>query len=112
MEAGVRQLEREIGAVCRGKAVEYAEARDADGLDQYDPVVRLDDLERILGVEKVEPEVSDAEGQPGVATGLAYRGSGNGGASFDPLRRRATDARRQASCTSSRRRTPAAVAST
>lgn len=81
MEAGVRQLEREIGAVCRGKAVEYAEAKDAGTIDStYDPVVRVEDLEKILGIERFEPEVSDAEGRPGVATGLAYRGSGNGGA--------------------------------
>jgi ATP-dependent Lon protease len=28
-ESGVRNLEREIGSVCRAKAVEYAEAKDA-----------------------------------------------------------------------------------
>jgi ATP-dependent Lon protease len=27
-ESGVRNLEREIGSVCRAKAVEYAEAKD------------------------------------------------------------------------------------
>ena len=30
-EAGVRTVERELGAVCRAKAVEYAEARDRAG---------------------------------------------------------------------------------
>lgn len=28
-ESGVRNLEREIGSVCRAKAVEYAESKDA-----------------------------------------------------------------------------------
>lgn len=28
-ESGVRNLEREIGSVCRAKAVEYAEAKDS-----------------------------------------------------------------------------------
>jgi ATP-dependent Lon protease len=88
MEAGVRTLEREIGAVCRFKAVEYAEARDADdSFDPegdalpkgYNPEVKADDLETILGIAKYEPEVSDESSRPGVAIGMAYQGSGNGG---------------------------------
>ena len=81
-EAGVRSMERRIGDVVRAKAVEYAEHRSLGGVSSskpYDPVVRLSDLERILGIETYEPEVADAEGVPGVATGLAYQGSGNGG---------------------------------
>ncbi|CEH13643.1 atp-dependent protease la 2 [Ceraceosorus bombacis] len=83
-EAGVRSLEREIGAIARSKAVEYAEARKGvkgeDGKPKsYDPVVRVEDLERILGVETYEPEVAELESRPGVATGLAYQGSGSGG---------------------------------
>jgi ATP-dependent Lon protease len=31
-ESGVRNLEREIGSVCRAKAVEYAEAKDAGNI--------------------------------------------------------------------------------
>jgi Lon protease (S16) C-terminal proteolytic domain len=88
MEAGVRTLEREIGAVCRFKAVEFAEGRDADdGFDTdgvalpkgYIPEVKVDDLETILGIAKYEPEVSDEISRPGVAIGMAYQGSGNGG---------------------------------
>ncbi|KAE8187663.1 hypothetical protein CF328_g6845 [Tilletia controversa] len=86
-EAGVRSLEREIGSVARAKAVEFAEARkgvkDEQGKAKvYDPVVTLADVERILGVETYEPEVADMEARPGVATGLAYQGSGNGGVLF------------------------------
>lgn len=83
-EAGVRSLEREIGAIARYKAVQYAEARkgakDKEGnVKTYDPVVRVEDLETILGVESYEPEVADLDARPGVATGLAYQGSGSGG---------------------------------
>ncbi|KAE8215821.1 hypothetical protein CF327_g931 [Tilletia walkeri] len=86
-EAGVRSLEREIGSVARAKAVEFAEARkgvkDEQGKKKvYDPVVTLADVERILGVETYEPEVADLQARPGVATGLAYQGSGNGGVLF------------------------------
>jgi ATP-dependent Lon protease len=33
-ESGVRNLEREIGSVCRAKAVEYAEAKDTGHIGQ------------------------------------------------------------------------------
>ncbi|GAA6058145.1 hypothetical protein JCM3770_001947 [Rhodotorula araucariae] len=73
-EAGVRSLERCIGAVCRAKAVELAEADEG----AYNPEVNEEDLERILGPGRWEEEEDDAA-RVGVATGLAYQGSGNGG---------------------------------
>lgn len=76
-EAGVRTLEREIAKLCRAKAVQYSNSRD--GGDAYDPEVKLADLESILGMAKYEAEVREASVRPGVVTGLAYRGSGNGG---------------------------------
>lgn len=84
-EAGVRSLEREIAAVARGKAVEYAESRkgelknDKGERREYDPHVHVEDLEKLLGIETYEPEVADEQARPGVATGLAYQGSGSGG---------------------------------
>ncbi|MCO5598163.1 hypothetical protein L7F22_052255 [Adiantum nelumboides] len=85
-EAGVRSLEREIGAVARGKAVQFSEARKGQLKDKktgnkidYDPNVRLEHLEDLLGVETFDPEVAEREARPGVATGLAYQGSGSGG---------------------------------
>lgn len=78
-EAGVRSMERRIGDVVRAKAVEYAESLAEGAKTSYDPVVRVDDLERILGIDTYDPEVVDTEGIPGVSTGLAYQGSGNGG---------------------------------
>jgi len=70
-EAGVRSLERQIGAIARAKAVQYAEARkgilkDEDGnKKEYDPKVTLDELEKLLGIETYEPEIADKEARPG-----------------------------------------------
>src|SRR5438045_458839 len=63
-EAGVRQLEREIGAVLRGAAMKIAE-----GAAQH---VRIepDDLAEILGPPRFEGEVAMRTSIPGVATGL------------------------------------------
>lgn len=76
-EAGVRSLEREIAKLCRAKAVEYSASRD--GGAKYNPTITLDDVETILGMAKYEQELREKNVRPGMVTGLAYRGSGNGG---------------------------------
>ncbi|KAK9245740.1 Lon protease C-terminal proteolytic domain-containing protein [Lipomyces tetrasporus] len=87
-EAGVRNLEREIATVCRGKAVEFAEslepptAAGADKQQTYNAVVTVDDIEKFLGMEKFDSEIAARDNRPGVVTGLAYMGSGNGGLLF------------------------------
>jgi ATP-dependent Lon protease len=65
-EAGVRQLEREIGAVLRSVAMRIAE----DTAQQ----VRIEpsDLNEILGPPRFESEVAMRTSIPGVATGLAW----------------------------------------
>jgi ATP-dependent Lon protease len=65
-EAGVRNLEREIGSVARGAAV-----RIAEGAVQQ---VRVEaaDLEDYLGPRKFESELAARATVPGVATGLAW----------------------------------------
>ncbi|NDP40296.1 MAG: endopeptidase La [Rhodoferax sp.] len=65
-EAGVRNLERQIGAVCRRVAVRIAEG-EIEG-------ARIDvpDLLEVLGPPKFENEVALRAGLPGVATGLAW----------------------------------------
>ena len=65
-EAGVRQLEREIGRVMRHAATRLAEGVAA--------AVRIDsaDLDAILGAPKFEHEVAMRSSLPGVATGLAW----------------------------------------
>ncbi|GAA5849609.1 hypothetical protein JCM8547_000510 [Rhodosporidiobolus lusitaniae] len=78
-EAGVRSLNRQLAAVCRAKAVEYAEAKERGG-EGYEREVKKEDVERILGTGRWDPEEVDKGGnRVGVATGLAYQGSGNGG---------------------------------
>ncbi|MDH3687032.1 MAG: endopeptidase La, partial [Myxococcales bacterium] len=66
-EAGVRNLEREIGAVCRKVARRVAEGRAADRVE-----IGPDDLAEMLGPIRVEPELADRAGIPGVAVGLAW----------------------------------------
>ncbi|KAL6881129.1 ATP-dependent protease La [Trichoderma novae-zelandiae] len=82
-ESGVRNLEREIGSVCRAKAVEYAEARDNGTLDTYRRQLTVDDIENILGIEKYEEEIAEKTSRPGIVTGLvAYSTGGNGSILF------------------------------
>ncbi|OWT60240.1 endopeptidase La [Candidimonas nitroreducens] len=65
-EAGVRNLEREIGSALRHAAMQIAE-----GSAQH---VRIDvgDLQASLGPEKYESELAMRTSMPGVATGLAW----------------------------------------
>jgi ATP-dependent Lon protease len=82
-ESGVRNLEREIGSVCRAKAVEYAEAKDGGQLESYHPQLTVDDIEQILGIEKFEEEIAEKTSRPGIVTGLvAYSSGGNGSILF------------------------------
>ncbi|KOS18335.1 Lon protease -like protein 2 [Escovopsis weberi] len=82
-ESGVRNLEREIGSVCRAKAVEFAEAKDRGDPDAYRAHLSPDDVEAILGIEKFEDEIAEKSSRPGIVTGLvAYSSGGNGSILF------------------------------
>ncbi|KAK0627229.1 Lon protease C-terminal proteolytic domain-containing protein [Immersiella caudata] len=82
-EAGVRNLEREISSVLRGKAVEFADAKDSGHPEKYEPRLTLDDLEKFLGIEKFEEEIAEKTSRPGIVTGLvAYSSGGNGSILF------------------------------
>lgn len=78
-ESGVRNLERELGSLCRAKAVQYAEARDTNTLPAYSPKVSVEDLEDILGIERFEEELAARSSQPGVVTGLVAYSTGTQG---------------------------------
>jgi ATP-dependent Lon protease len=69
-EAGLRNLEREIAAVCRKAARRRAEGR------KEPEVVEPADIPRSLGPPKFFREVADRTGTPGVATGLAWTPTG------------------------------------
>ena len=82
-ESGVRNLEREIGSVCRYKAVEYSDAKDNSTLNRYNPRVSVSDLEEILGIERFDEEIADKKSVPGIVTGLvAYSSGGQGSILF------------------------------
>ena len=66
-EAGVRNLEREIGAACRKVARRVAEGKLERKLMVTAPRVR-----ELLGRPRVQPEVRRRTSQAGVATGLAW----------------------------------------
>jgi ATP-dependent Lon protease len=69
-EAGVRNLEREIGNVFRHVAMGVAE-----GAAQR-AVIEEDALAEVLGPKKFESELAMRTGLPGVATGLAWTPAG------------------------------------
>ncbi len=70
-EAGVRNLERELGALCRTVAV-----RVAEGKAKEHEVVDAEEVRVILGPPKYVSEVADRTSEPGVATGLAWTAVG------------------------------------
>ncbi|MEM9803068.1 MAG: endopeptidase La [Planctomycetota bacterium] len=65
-EAGVRELERKIAAICRFAATKYASGR------RKPMSIGPDEVREILGPERREPEVAERTAQTGVATGLAW----------------------------------------
>jgi ATP-dependent Lon protease len=65
-EAGVRQLERELGSVCRGVAT-----RIAEGL-QETITIKSETIAVYLGPQKFFNEIALRVSLPGVATGLAW----------------------------------------
>ena len=70
-EAGVRNLEREIGAVCRKVARRIAEG-ETEGPVRID----ADDIGPLLGPIKAEPDLAEDDALPGVAVGLAWTPTG------------------------------------
>ncbi|MBA3439155.1 MAG: endopeptidase La [Pyrinomonadaceae bacterium] len=69
-EAGLRQLEREIGAICRKVARRVAEGQT--GTVRVSPKNLYD----FLGIAKVSPDEILKKDQVGVATGLAWTAAG------------------------------------
>lgn len=65
-EAGVRQLERQVGAVARKLARKLA------GEEEIPLTIDAPEIREILGRPKVHPEQIQAENQVGVATGMYY----------------------------------------
>ena len=71
-EAGVRQLEREVGKILRKTATKIA----SGSVEKTPVVVDIDVVRDALGRQKVFQEVAERTAVPGVATGLAVTGTG------------------------------------
>ena len=69
-EAGVRNLEREVGSVCRKVARAVTEGQTEKATISVEKVTEL------LGPEKFFPEVAERTQEPGVAIGLAWTPNG------------------------------------
>ena len=103
-ESGVRQLEREIGAVTRKVARRIASKSEHTGIEGG--VITAVEVRELLGRPKVRPEKANAENEVGIATGMFYTpmggdimfveastrrletplaGDGNGGAGGGPV---------------------------
>jgi ATP-dependent Lon protease len=65
-EAGLRNLERELGQICRKVARHIAEGKSGPYR------VRRSNLQKYLGIPKYLPEMDQEESQVGLATGLAW----------------------------------------
>ena len=70
LEAGVRNLEREIASVCRKVATEVAKGKTDD------VTVTDDNVADYLGPRKIFQEIASRDDEVGVATGLAWTQTG------------------------------------
>jgi ATP-dependent Lon protease len=75
-EAGVRQLERELGKILRKTATKIASAPQNEATVETPVAVTIDVVRDALGRQKVFHEAAERTAVPGVATGLAVTGTG------------------------------------
>jgi ATP-dependent Lon protease len=68
-ESGVRQLERQVGAVCRKVARRVATGKDGILSDR---LIDAAEVRELLGRPKVHPEHAAEQNQVGIATGMYY----------------------------------------
>lgn len=69
-EAGLRNLEREIAAICRGVATRIAEG------EVESMAIQVRDIPKYLGSVRIAPEIAARVSTPGVAIGLAWTQAG------------------------------------
>ncbi|MBI3048735.1 MAG: endopeptidase La [Acidobacteria bacterium] len=74
-EAGVRNLERQLGTICRKVAARLA-TRPADAPAMEKTVVDRADVDDYLGRARFKKEVAFRTSRPGVATGVAWTETG------------------------------------
>jgi ATP-dependent Lon protease len=69
-EAGVRNLERQIAAICRGVAKDVALAKDISKVETK--TITKKQVEKYLGPKKFFPETAERINETGIAVGLAW----------------------------------------
>jgi len=69
-EAGVRNLERQVAAICRHVAVRMAEGEDVQ------QIATPEYVEEVLGAARHMPQVAEKVARPGVSTGVAWTPAG------------------------------------
>ncbi len=65
-ESGVRELDRQLASVMRNVAKKVA------GEEKYNPIIKDEELTKILGPEKFDKSIYTEENMPGVSIGLAW----------------------------------------
>ena len=74
-EAGVRELERQLGTICRKVAARLA-TRPADAPEAEKTAVDRNKVDEYLGPARFKKEVAFRTSRPGVATGVAWTETG------------------------------------
>ncbi len=80
-EAGVRNLEREVAAVCRKVARKVADANDTP----VEVTIDVGDVQQFLGPEKFSFGLAEQRDEVGVATGVSWSTTGGDTMSFEVL---------------------------
>jgi len=75
-EAGVRELERTIGSICRSIAVQYSKHLQESKSEFPKHTITPDTVVEILGAAIYEDDIRDRLNQPGIAIGMAWTAVG------------------------------------
>ena len=75
-ESGVRNLERQIAAVCRKIAKEVVASEAKTPVSEFKRTVNAKLVEKFLGKKKFKHGVADSEDEIGLVNGLAYTSFG------------------------------------
>src|SRR5262249_61069362 len=78
-EAGVRNLEREIGSICRKVARQLVQNKDASVEEQFPSIVDAAAVKKLLGPTKFRAQRAMERNEGGLANGLAVTEIGGDG---------------------------------
>ena len=78
-EAGVRELERNLGSVCRNVAVDFSKFKDlnTNSENKFSQLfINTEKVAEVLGHVVFEDDIRDRLVYPGIAIGMAWTNSG------------------------------------